>query len=75
MTHVLIRYSRNSFYNPDSTKHNGVHDDNLLTEMGPHRKWSEISFMIFRTGSVLIVGNCDENILHIIYQYLKNHYI
>jgi hypothetical protein len=27
--------------------------------------------MIFRTGSVLIVGNCDENILNIIYQFLK----
>ena len=27
--------------------------------------------MIFRTGSVLIVGNCDEDILHIIYNYLK----
>jgi hypothetical protein len=30
-----------------------------------------ISFMIFRTGSVLIVGNCDEYILNIIYNYLK----
>ena len=59
------------FYNPDSTNHNGVHDDKLINKMGPHRKWSEISFMIFRTGSVLIVGNCDENILHIIYKYLK----
>ncbi len=59
------------FYNPDSTKHNGVHDDSLLIETGPHRQWSEISFMIFRTGSVLIVGNCDENILNIIYNYLK----
>ena len=28
--------------------------------------------MIFRTGSVLIVGNCNEEILHIIYEYLKN---
>ena len=28
--------------------------------------------MIFRTGSVLIVGNCNENILNIIYNYLKN---
>ena len=27
--------------------------------------------MIFRTGSVLIVGNCNENILDIIYNYLK----
>jgi hypothetical protein len=27
--------------------------------------------MIFRTGSVLIVGRCDENVLLIIYDYLK----
>ena len=27
--------------------------------------------MIFRTGSVLIVGNCNEDILNIIYEYLK----
>jgi hypothetical protein len=27
--------------------------------------------MIFRTGSVLIVGMCDENILHYIYNFLK----
>ena len=60
------------FYNPDSTLNNGVHDDNLLCKYGPHRKWSEISFMVFRTGSVLIVGNCNENILKIIYEYLKN---
>ncbi len=40
--------------------------------MGPHRKWTQISFMIFRTGSVLIVGNCDEDILNIIYKYLKD---
>ena len=60
------------FYNPDSTLHNGVHDDTLLCKYGPHQKWSEISFMIFRTGSVLIVGNCNENILNIIYKYLKN---
>ena len=31
----------------------------------------EISFMIFRTGSVLIVGNCTEFILNIIYAFLK----
>ena len=31
----------------------------------------EISFMIFRTGSVLIVGRCDENVLHCIYAFLK----
>lgn len=30
----------------------------------------EVSFMIFRTGSVLIVGNCTEKILYIIYNFL-----
>ena len=31
----------------------------------------EISFMIFRTGSILVVGNCTEEILYIIYNFLK----
>jgi hypothetical protein len=32
---------------------------------------TEVSFMIFRTGSVLIVGMCDEYVLHDIYKFLK----
>jgi TATA-box binding protein (TBP) (component of TFIID and TFIIIB) len=32
---------------------------------------NEISFMIFRTGSVLIVGRCGENVLYCIYNFLK----
>ena len=35
------------------------------------KSWQEISFMIFRTGSVLIVGNCDSFVLNIIYEFLK----
>jgi hypothetical protein len=31
-----------------------------------------VSFMVFRTGSVLIVGKCDESVLHVIYEYLKD---
>ena len=31
-----------------------------------------ISFMVFRTGSVLIVGKCNENELISIYKYIKN---
>lgn len=31
-----------------------------------------VSFMIFRTGSILIVGHCDESKLYIIYDYLVN---
>ena len=30
----------------------------------------EVSFMIFRTGSVLIVGMCEENVLYDIYAFL-----
>ena len=32
----------------------------------------EVSFMIFRTGSILIVGMCEENILNDIYYFLTN---
>ena len=31
----------------------------------------EVSFMIFRTGSILIVGHCDEFILNKVYEFLK----
>ena len=31
----------------------------------------EVSFMIFRTGSVLIVGMCDDDVLFEIYNFLK----
>ena len=27
--------------------------------------------MIFRTGSVLIVGHCDEQILNIVYKFIR----
>jgi TATA-box binding protein (TBP) (component of TFIID and TFIIIB) len=34
--------------------------------------FNTISFMIFRTGSILIVGKCEENVLHHIYNFIKN---
>lgn len=36
-----------------------------------YKNIQQVSFMIFRTGSVLIVGKCDENVLFIIYEFLK----
>ena len=36
------------------------------------KKYTEVSFMIFRTGSVLIIGNCSESILTHIYEFIKN---
>ena len=32
----------------------------------------EVSFMVFRTGSILIVGMCDEKVLYDIYEFLKD---
>ena len=53
------------YYNKNKEKQDGVKDissdDNV-----------EMSFMIFRTGSVLIVGKCSEDILNVIYEFLKD---
>jgi hypothetical protein len=38
----------------------------------PNPELFKVSFMIFRTGSVLIVGKCDEFILGKIYEFLKD---
>jgi hypothetical protein len=37
-----------------------------------YKNITTVSFMIFRTGSVLIVGMCDENVLYDIYNFLKS---
>ncbi len=34
-------------------------------------KYTKISFMVFRTGSCLIVGNCTEEILIFVYEFVK----
>jgi len=42
-----------------------------LCELLENKKYTEISFMIFRTGSCLIVGNCTERILLLVYEFIK----
>ena len=52
-----------------------IHNDdyqNKLSELNSNNKYTEVSFMIFRTGSCLIVGNCSENILMFIYEFIKS---
>jgi hypothetical protein len=44
----------------------------LMTSGDTNADKTEVSFMIFRTGSVLIVGMCEENVLVEIYNFLKN---
>jgi hypothetical protein len=41
-------------------------------KMEMYKNVIHVSFMIFRTGSVLIVGKCDEYVLLLIYEFLKN---
>ena len=57
------------YHNPDVLLQNGCQ----ISEENKHlyKDVKEVSFMIFRTGSVLIVGRCDENVLMIIYEFLK----
>jgi hypothetical protein len=48
-------------------------DQNMkLSELDDNLKYTEISFMIFRTGSCLIVGNCTEKTLRFVYEFIKN---
>jgi TATA-box binding protein (TBP) (component of TFIID and TFIIIB) len=58
------------YYNPEKGLQTGsqISEEERLI----YKNIREVSFMIFRTGSILIVGMCDESILYIIYEYLKN---
>jgi len=58
------------YYNKYNKSHHGYKLKNKEDEQY-NNSWQEISFMIFRTGSVLIVGNCNSSILYIIYEFLK----
>lgn len=42
-----------------------------MSELDDNKKYTEVSFMIFRTGSCLIVGNCSEKILMFIFDFIK----
>jgi hypothetical protein len=42
-----------------------------MSELIENKKYTEVSFMIFRTGSCLIVGNCSEAILVFIYKFIR----
>ena len=57
------------YYNPDIGVQNGCQ----ISEENKHlyTNVNAVSFMIFRTGSILIVGRCDEHILLQIYEFIK----
>ena len=57
------------YYNPDVPIQTGSQISAENKEL--YKNIKQVSFMIFRTGSVLIVGKCDEKVLMIIYEFLK----
>jgi len=57
------------YYNPAVENQTGSQISELNRAI--YKNITEVSFMIFRTGSVLIVGRCDEDVLFYIYDFLK----
>lgn len=57
--------------NHDNTKFTKKDEKIANKNMSDEERTVTVSFMIFRTGSVLIVGKCDEDVLYIIYDFLK----
>jgi hypothetical protein len=42
-----------------------------MSELNNNFKYTDVSFMIFRTGSCLVVGNCTEKILIHVFEYVR----
>jgi len=56
------------YFNPEMVEQTGSQISELNKNL--YKNVKKVSFMIFRTGSVLIVGKCDEYVLRIIYKFL-----
>jgi hypothetical protein len=59
------------YFNPDVDIDKQTGCQISKENMEIYKNVKNVSFMIFRTGSVLIVGKCDENVLIVIYEFLK----
>jgi hypothetical protein len=72
---VKCKYYFNNECGFDESKQTGqvLSEDRSMkmSELGINKKYTEISFMIFRTGSGLIVGNCTERILKFVFEFIK----
>ena len=47
-------------------------DNKNIKNITSKDEYTKVSFMIFRTGSVLMVGKCGENVIKYIYGFLKD---
>ena len=72
---VKCKFYFNNDFGYDTEKQNGriLQEERgmKMSELIDNKKYIEVSFMIFRTGSCLIVGNCSESILVYIYEFIK----
>ena len=60
------------YYNPEERVEDGIcRCKKKCDKKNKNKKCFDISFMIFRTGSILIVGMCETPTLMIVYNYLK----
>jgi TATA-box binding protein (TBP) (component of TFIID and TFIIIB) len=73
---VKCKFYYNNLLSPEDPLQKGqilVSDRGMkMSEIGENKKYTEVSFMIFRTGSCLIVGNCSELVIQTVYQFIKN---
>jgi len=80
----ILKYKYRINSNYDSCSYPGIQckffyytgNDSTVSNVGQQpttnlNDYIEISFMIFRTGSVLIVGKCEDYVLHDVYAFLK----
>jgi hypothetical protein len=49
-----------------------VLDQTKMKNLNVDKKYSEVAFMIFRTGSCIIVGNCSKRVLYFIYEFIRD---
>jgi len=66
-------YYNNEITDDDAQSGSVMIDDHSkkISELNDTSKYTEVSFMVFRTGSCLIVGNCTERVLRIVYAFIK----
>lgn len=67
----ILKYKYNIQTIYDSCSYPGIQCKYPLPAASPGEKPRHISFMVFRTGSVLIVGKCNEDTLMDLYGFLK----
>ena len=78
------KYSINACYDPcsypgiqcvyyyDIKTNNNITNTLSINKKNINKDILKISYMIFRTGSILIVGKCNEEMLINVYNYIKN---